>query len=104
MRYDWPGNVRELQHVVERAVILSRGGPLRIDLEEPVQVARRELVLDQSEVFTDAQVREFERTNLRRAMEAAQGKVHGPGGAAELLGVKPTTLSSRLKALGVKAT
>lgn len=102
-RYDWPGNVRELQHVVERAVILSRGGPLRIDLEEPVQVAHRELVLDESEVLTDAQVREFERTNLRRAMEAAQGKVHGPGGAAELLGVKPTTLSSRLKALGLKA-
>jgi transcriptional regulator with GAF, ATPase, and Fis domain len=102
-RYDWPGNVRELQHVVERAVILSRGGPLRIDLEEPVQTARREIATDGAEVLTESQVREFERANLRRALESAQGKVHGPGGAAELLGVKPTTLSSRLKALGMKA-
>ncbi|TWU00273.1 Formate hydrogenlyase transcriptional activator [Botrimarina colliarenosi] len=101
-RYDWPGNVRELQHVIERALILSRGRPLQIDLENTSPSAAPASTPDETEVLTDAQVRDFEQTNLRRALEAAGGKVHGPGGAAELLGIKPTTLNSRLKAMGMK--
>lgn len=100
-RYDWPGNVRELQHVVERALILSRGGPLRIDLAEPATASAAAAPDESAEVLTDAEVREFERANLRRAMEQSGGKVYGPGGAAELLGVKPTTLRSRLASMGV---
>ena len=101
-RYDWPGNVRELQHVIERAVILSRGGPLRIDLDDPPPNQSIASVSRETEVLTEAQLRQLERENLRRALEASNGKVHGPEGAAEFLGMKPTTLVSRLKAMGIK--
>ena len=102
--YDWPGNVRELQHVIERAVILSRGGPLRIDVKEPNNGPPWSTSPSEADVLTDAQVRRFERENLQRAIEASGGKIHGPDGAAELLGVKPTTLTSRLRAMGIKRT
>lgn len=101
-QYDWPGNVRELQHVIERAVILSQGGPLRVSLDETPGKPGASPATAESELLTDNQVRQIERTNLRRALEAANGKVYGPGGAAELLGIKPTTLSSRLRSMGVK--
>ncbi|WP_231956299.1 sigma-54-dependent Fis family transcriptional regulator [Posidoniimonas polymericola] len=102
-QYDWPGNVRELQHVVERAVILSRGGPLRVQLDDaPAAAAPPTNAADATELLTEAQVRDFERANLRRVLDAAGGKVYGSGGAAELLGMKPSTLISRLKAMGVE--
>lgn len=101
VRYPWPGNVRELQHVVERAVILSRGGPLRVSLEDESKSDKTPANPTASDVLTDAQIKELEKANLSRAMEAAGGKVYGPGGAAEMLGLKPSTLNSRLKALGV---
>lgn len=99
--YTWPGNIRELQHVVERAVILSRGGRLRVHLEETTSSAPAPPPTAPTEVFTDTQVRQFKRDNLRRALDATGGKVYGPNGAAELLGVKPSTLNSRLRAFGV---
>lgn len=102
-RYDWPGNVRELQHVIERAVILSRGGPLRVDLTGPEPKRSDRAATTEAEILTDAQMRQMERDNLLRALEASGGKIHGAGGAAELLGVKATTLSSRLKAMGIKS-
>ncbi len=103
-QYIWPGNVRELQHVIERAVILSQGAPLRVSLdEEPAEPRKSPATPEpEPELLTDLQIREIERTNLRRALDAANGKVYGPGGAAELLGVKPTTLSSRLRSMGMK--
>lgn len=99
-QYDWPGNVRELQHVIERAVITSVKGRLNIELPAPFKAAHvtaipaAELV-----VRTDAQIRQLEADNIRAALKSANGKVSGPGGAAELLGLKPTTLASRIKAL-----
>ncbi|WP_395830452.1 sigma 54-interacting transcriptional regulator [Archangium violaceum] len=98
--YDWPGNIRELQNVIERALITSRGKELNIDLpvigaqvhQEPAEPRR---------ILTEAQLRELERDNLRAALEACGGKQFGKGGAAELLGIKPTTLASRLKKLSV---
>jgi transcriptional regulator with GAF, ATPase, and Fis domain len=99
-RYDWPGNVRELQHVLERAVITSGGGKLNVELPSPNGAAPA-AAADDDGVRTDAQMRQLEADNLRAALRAAQGKVSGPGGAAQLLGVKPTTLASRLKALGI---
>jgi transcriptional regulator with GAF, ATPase, and Fis domain len=102
-QYHWPGNVRELQHVIERAVITSTGGRLNIELPAPVKVTpvRDAPVIDHSGVLTDAQVRKLEADNIQRALKAATGKVSGPGGAAQLLGMKPTTLASRIKALGI---
>lgn len=101
-QYIWPGNVRELQHVIERAVILSQGRPLRVSLDETPAESGKSPATPEPELLTDVQIREIERSNLRRALGAANGKVYGPGGAAELLGVKPTTLSSRLRSMGIK--
>lgn len=101
-QYTWPGNVRELQHVIERAVILSQGGPLRVSLEEASPKVIERAQTSEAELLTDAAVREIERENLRRVLEAAGGKVYGPEGAAERLGIKPTTLNSRLKAMGLQ--
>ena len=99
--YDWPGNVRELQNVIERSVITARGGALRFDLPStrrapaPVPVATDEIV-------PDAEMKRRVRANIVSALERAGWKVSGSGGAAELLGVKPTTLASRLKQMGIE--
>lgn len=102
-QYDWPGNVRELQHVIERAVITSVGG--RFNIELPVTSKPTPLLDapsdDAGQVRTDAQIRQVEADNIRAALKVAAGKVSGPGGAAELLGIKPTTLASRIKSLGI---
>jgi transcriptional regulator with GAF, ATPase, and Fis domain len=100
--------VRELQNVIERAVIVSPGDALRLDLGLPSRVpGRRPLVPRRgpapgSEPVSEAEWKRQERQNLLAALQQAGGKIYGPGGAAELLGVKPTTLASRLKALGIK--
>jgi transcriptional regulator with GAF, ATPase, and Fis domain len=102
-QYDWPGNVRELQHVLERAVITSTGGRLNVELPSlPSAIPLPEaLVAEAGKVRTDAQIRQLEANNIRAALRAASGKVSGPGGAAQLLGLKPTTLTSRIKSLGI---
>lgn len=103
-QYDWPGNIRELQHVLERAVITSPAGRLNLDLPAaPKPNPQPDPPATAAEIRTDAQIRQLEADNLRAALKASRGKVSGPGGAAELLGVKPTTLASRIKALGVAA-
>lgn len=107
MAYPWPGNVRELENVIERAVILSRNsGVLRFDLPGPVQPpvasvspARQAMA---GEVLNAAEVRRQEMANVLAALQKSNGKVFGPNGAAQLLGLKPTTLASRIKALGIK--
>ena len=106
--YAWPGNVRELQHVIERAVLLSRGGVLRLDgaLAEPEETARAKSNASAPEalraVIPEIEWRRRERENVRTALQLAQGRIYGPDGAADMLGVKPTTLISRLKALGLR--
>jgi transcriptional regulator with GAF, ATPase, and Fis domain len=106
--YPWPGNVRELQHVVERALLVSPAGTLRFDgllaqtavaASPTSESAAREPA---QAVVPENEWRKRERQNLRAALDAAAGRVYGPGGAAELLGVKPSTLVSRLAALGVR--
>ena len=99
--YGWPGNVRELKNVIERAVILSTGKVLRLDLSMPgltvdsVEVAIAAAAND--EVLTESDMRDFQKSNIRRALERANWKVSGQGGAAELLGVRPTTLADRVR-------
>lgn len=103
--YDWPGNVRELQNTVERAVILSRGGPLRFDLTEPGPDATRDPIAhtthtaSQPVLLTRKEMKRQERDGIASALKQTGGKIFGPGGAAELLGMKPTTLASRITAL-----
>ncbi|HYT91363.1 MAG TPA: sigma 54-interacting transcriptional regulator [Gemmataceae bacterium] len=102
-QYDWPGNVRELQHVLERAVITSTGGRINVELPSSPNATRvDEAVAPEADrVRTEAEFRQLEADNIRAALRAASGKVSGPGGAAELLGMKPTTLASRIKSLGI---
>jgi len=113
--YDWPGNIRELQNVIERALILSGTGPLRLDLETSAG-SRADAGIDidagafplgddpqQAKGFlTEEEFRERERQNLLAALEHADWRVSGPGGAAELLGLKATTLNYRMKAYGLR--
>jgi transcriptional regulator with GAF, ATPase, and Fis domain len=105
-RYDWPGNVRELQNVIERAVILSKGVRLRLDIAIPSGAGASGGPLWPSDnrddiVLTDRECRDRERANVMRALERSAGRVYGRGGAAELLGINPTTLASRLRALKI---
>lgn len=102
-RYTWPGNVRELQHVLERACIVAPEGRLELDL--PVETTKDESQSNPAppdRVLTEQELRVLEISNLRRALEVSDGKIYGTDGAAALVGLKPTTLVSRLKALGIK--
>jgi transcriptional regulator with GAF, ATPase, and Fis domain len=103
-RYSWPGNIRELQNVIERALITSHGADLNMDLpDEPHRTEAPTTPLTPAgSIMTDAQVRELERSNMQAALKASHGKLFGKGGAAELLGLKPTTLASRLKRLDIE--
>jgi len=100
--YDWPGNVRELANVIERAVITSRDG--RLDLERAIPDADpAPRGAGGAEVIRTAQeLLELERENLLRALDAAGWQVAGPEGAAARLGMKASTLASRIKALGLE--
>ncbi|MEO1244691.1 MAG: sigma 54-interacting transcriptional regulator [Pseudomonadota bacterium] len=105
-RYHWPGNVRELKNVIERAVILSSGKQLRLDLSMPESTLgaqdSRDTAAAEERILTDNEIRELTRRNLLRALEAANWRVSGEGGAAEILGVRPTTLADRIKAMHIK--
>jgi len=106
--YDWPGNIRELRNLVERAVILARGGPLHFDLPvtdsapPPPSSTPHPGANAGLEFLTEAEMQRRERENLIVILERAGWKIKGADGAAELLGVKPTTLLSRMKKMGLK--
>ncbi len=105
--YRWPGNVRELQNIIERAVITARDGRLNLDRALPESVSSFTAVLTGRDdgarrVRTAKELEEIERANIIAALEASEWKVAGDNGAAKLLGMKPTTLSSRMKALDIE--
>lgn len=109
-RYDWPGNIRELQNVIERAVITSVRGRLRFDLPG-VEKGKRSDVAEASTsiesssdppIVTDDEMRRRERENVIAALKRTKWKISGDDGAAELLGIKPTTLTSRMKKMGIE--
>ena len=105
--YDWPGNIRELSNVIERAVILARGGPLHFDLpvadSVPLPASAKPDHSNQPghEVFTETEMQQRERQNLIAALGQTGWKIRGADGTAELLGVKPTTLLARMKKMGL---
>jgi DNA-binding NtrC family response regulator len=96
MSYHWPGNVRELENVVERAMILHRGEPLRFDdLGSPFQD-------DAQAGTTPLKLDTVIKQHIRSVLDMTGGKVHGPGGAAEILGVNANTLRYRMEKLGIR--
>ncbi|EPM72496.1 Fis family transcriptional regulator [Pseudomonas syringae pv. theae ICMP 3923] len=103
-RYSWPGNIRELQNVIERALITSVGADLNLDLpDEPkISLSAAQQPLPSPIIMTDARIRELERNNIQAALKVTGGKLFGKTGAAALLGLKPTTLASRLKRLDIQ--
>jgi len=106
--YDWPGNVRELRNVIERAVIFAKGGVLDFDVPgfgssmDLTSFAPRNVDQTEPGYLTDAEIRRHEHQNLLAVLQKAGWKVKGAGGAAELLGVSPTTLFARIQKIGLK--
>jgi DNA-binding NtrC family response regulator len=106
-KYDWPGNIRELRNVIERAVILAQGGPIEFDV--PVNGASIDLAglkqtsneREEAEILTEAEIRRRECENIFVVLQKTGWKIKGADGAARLLGVKPTTLISRIKRMGL---
>jgi PAS domain S-box-containing protein len=107
LAYSWPGNVRELQNVIERAVITAVDG--RLNLERALPELKPVGPIDPEEenvpapIRTSQELENLERDNLIRALEATRWRISGESGAAALLAMNPSTLRSRMKALGVKA-
>jgi len=100
MSYDWPGNVRELENLIERSLILHRGEPLRFEdvASVPVnQTGADNGVIEDSILELDVLVKR----HIQGALEKTGGKIHGPGGAGELLGVNPNTLRYKMKKHGI---
>ena len=111
--YDWPGNIRELKNLIERAVILSRDdGRLEFSLpssggasaaaDEAVYLSPGKPVDGGRTFMTEREMKQQQRENLRRALEHAGWRVSGEGGAAELLGLRPSTLADRMRSLGLE--
>ena len=96
--YPWPGNVRELENVVERALILSPGTTLQLDESfsgsEPRDAGGRGAET----------IEAVERSHVAAVLERCGGRIEGPGAAAEILGLRPSTLRSRMKKLGIRRT
>ncbi len=93
--YSWPGNVRELRNMIERAMILARGSTLHVSLGPPA--IRAPVAERPADIRDDA-----ERTHLLRVLERCGWRIRGPRGAAAALDMKPTTLESRMKKLGLE--
>jgi PAS domain S-box-containing protein len=108
-RYDWPGNVRELKNVIERAVILSHGKVLRLDLSlgdtglGPPEMVESPIVPAVDRPYlTDEEMKAKFRENLLSALNASAWRISGEEGAAERLGMKPSTLTDRMRSMGIK--
>src|SRR6185503_6621406 len=95
-RYSWPGNIRELQNVIERAVVLAKGPVVQID----DSMLRADEVADGSSMIDTLE--NHERHHILRALSETGWVIHGRKGAAEMLGINPSTLRSRMEKLGIR--
>ncbi|CAG37042.1 sigma-54-dependent Fis family transcriptional regulator [Desulfotalea psychrophila] len=103
--YDWPGNVRELRNIVERSAIFSLSGPLRLHLPETADSSTHSHAItteDSSVILSEKKMLELQRENTRAALAQCNWKIYGIDGAATLLGIKPTTLATRIKKMNLK--
>ncbi len=104
--YDWPGNIRELQNVIERAVIIAPANRLVFDLPKNPKsrsvLSQNPAVPASGPVLTFDDIKQYERQNILNALTSTNWKIFGKNGAAELLGIPPTTLTSRIQRMGLK--
>jgi transcriptional regulator with GAF, ATPase, and Fis domain len=98
--YDWPGNVRELENVIERSMIIHRDEPLRFDDLGAIP-SHGAVTPDSQPGGQTLELNAAVTRHIERALVQADGKIHGPGGAAELLGVNPNSLRSKMRKLGI---
>jgi transcriptional regulator with GAF, ATPase, and Fis domain len=92
--YHWPGNVRELENVLHCAIIVCQGSCLSVD---DVSL----LALEPPPIDQNARLVDVERRHIARILQASRGRIEGSGGAAQILGLKPSTLRSRMSRLGI---
>jgi formate hydrogenlyase transcriptional activator len=110
VRYHWPGNIRELQNVIERAVIISKGPVLNVPLAElkPDTSSKAGPAIKQASRASHESLQDrlddTERAEILRALEAANGIVAGPNGAAARLGIKRSTLQLRMQKYGIRVS
>jgi transcriptional regulator with GAF, ATPase, and Fis domain len=104
VKYDWPGNVRELQNVVERELICNQEGTLSFESLLPVSNIKEErgLFFNEQDVFHPLKLDEAVERHIRNVLAHTKGRINGKNGAAELLGINPSTLRSRMKKLGLE--
>ncbi|MGI9550545.1 MAG: sigma 54-interacting transcriptional regulator [Aurantibacter sp.] len=102
-RYQWPGNVRELQNIIERAVIVAREGTIsweavipKSDGDAPIPIESKE-----ERILSSEEMIKLEKENILRALKKTSWKISGKNGAAAILQLKPTTLTSKIKALNI---
>ncbi len=91
-QYDWPGNVRELSNVIERAMILATSGDLHVEMP----------FVEQNTTDSRRTLKETERAQILKTLEETGWRIRGVRGAADILGLKPTTLEARMAKLGIK--
>lgn len=106
-QYHWPGNIRELQNVVERAVITCQSGKITLDIPFHTQhtetgSAESHASEDQDRVLTNLELKKIEKKNIFTTLQQTGWKIYGTGGAADLIGLKPTTLVSKIKKYNIK--
>jgi transcriptional regulator with GAF, ATPase, and Fis domain len=108
-RYDWPGNIREMQNVIERSLIVSGQQGLQFDLPQAGEgrnagrsIADTGQDVDEEEIVSEREMRQREKYNTLAVLRKSGWKIYGAGGAAELLGIKPTTLVARIKKMGIQ--
>jgi formate hydrogenlyase transcriptional activator len=99
--WQWPGNIRELENFLERAVILSRGPVLHVPLAE-LEMMEEQEEDEEAAAAANPTLQAAERDHILRALREARGVIGGPGGAADRLGLKRTTLNSKIKKLGIE--
>ncbi|QNA45910.1 sigma-54-dependent Fis family transcriptional regulator [Lacibacter sediminis] len=99
-QYDWPGNIRELEHLIERSVLLATGDSIKaLDLPNP---KTRMVTKVESESFKIQTIFDNEKEYILKILKYTDGRITGEGGAAQLLGIPPSTLNSRIKKLGIR--
>ena len=102
-QHDWPGNIRELENVLQQAIILSRDGTLQLP-GLATSTAVEEVVVDVLPVVADASraLVDVERDHIQRVLQTTRGRIEGRSGAAQVLGLRPSTLRSRMRKLGIQ--